>query len=168
MDKYIVVYDFLSFDIFPKILSFFFPLIFYFISTYVLKKTEQGIEVFGRLHDGEMEYAILKLMQYLGIFSFCALIISYSYKYYNSYQIFHSKELIIIEGKITDFKEPYEDGKKSERFNLKGFHFDYLSGLIQDWGYNSEGNIKSDDYLKVYFYQKEDKNVILKLEKKKK
>lgn len=138
MNEFIVIYDFMSFDILPRILSLFLPLIVFFIFNFFQSKFEKGLEVFGR-ELSDFEESIVILGKYISLGMVIVLVISFSYKFYKSYEIYHSHELIQIEGHVYDLRPMNQGGQRSEEFKLNNYYFEY-SKVISDYGFN-EGNL---------------------------
>lgn len=154
----------MSFDILPRILSFFIPLIMFFVFKFIQSRFEKGLEIFGR-ELSDFEESIVILGKYISLGMFIILVISFSYKFYKSYEIYYSEKLIQIEGYVYDLRPMNQGGKRSEEFKLNNYFFEY-SRVISDYGFNEGNLIREGQYLRISFYTKNSENIILKLETK--
>lgn len=86
------------------------------------------------------------------------------YNYYTTMKIYQNKEFKVVEGVVQNYKEI---DYKTESFEVDGVKFKYEAFFIF-FGYKKTkfygGLIDNDKYVKIAYINKNDMNIILKLE----
>ncbi|MEN2415330.1 hypothetical protein [Flavobacterium mesophilum] len=110
------------------------------------------------------------IIKYALIIIFVFLVILQTKKIYRTYSILNNG-LKSIEGYVTDFHGMPSSGHDTERFKVRNVKFEFSDFDLTDFGYNNAkskgGVIDENVYIRLKYYQSKDRNVILKLEKRK-
>jgi hypothetical protein len=98
-----------------------------------------------------------------------AFIIPYQItEYRQTRRIFTNKSYQIVEGKVKNYYPMAAGGHDTERFTVDSVQFEYSDYDLTDYGYNNAaskgGVIKEGLYVRIWYFNNGNRNVILKLE----
>lgn len=173
MQQFDIIYDFGILEVIQKSWFLVIPLIIYWIASKRLKtnKHNEGNIFQNLLGQNETFYDVkTQIVKYVSFIFFIFLVILQTKKIYRTYSILNNG-LKSVEGYVTDFHGMPSSGHDTERFKVKNVKFKFSDFDLSDFGYNNSkskgGAIDENAYIRVHYYQAKDRNVIIKLEKRK-
>ncbi|KAF2514739.1 hypothetical protein EYY60_03325 [Flavobacterium zhairuonense] len=173
MQQFDIIYDFGILEVIKKSWFLAIPLIIFWIANKRLRTNEHNEgNIFQNLlgQNETFEDAKTQIVKYMSFIFFIFLVILQTKKIYRTYSILNNG-LKSVEGYVTDFHGMPSSGHDTERFKVKNVKFKFSDFDLSDFGYNNSkskgGAIDENAYIRLYYYQSKDRNVILKLEKRK-
>ncbi|SNS00983.1 hypothetical protein [Flavobacterium sp. ov086] len=173
MKQFDIIYDFGVWEVIRKSWFIVIPLFLYWIAVNKLRNNEDGK---GNLiqnllwQSKSFETTKVQIIKYASIIIFVFLVIMQTIKIYRTYSILNNG-LKSIEGYVSDFHGMPSSGHDTERFKVRNVKFEFSDFDLTDFGYNNAkskgGVIDENAYVRLKYYQSKDRNVILKLEKRK-
>lgn len=149
------------------------PLFLYWLAVYKLRNDEdiEGNLIQNLLSQSKsFENTKIQIIKYASIIIFVFLAILQTIKIYRTYSILNNG-LKSIEGYVNDFHGMPSSGHDTERFKVRNVKFEFSDFDLTDFGYNNAkskgGEIDENAYIRLKYYQSNNRNVILKLEKRK-
>ena len=117
-------------------------------------------QIFGR------RFAIVYLS--IATFMFVAVSVAAIYPYFAARYVYNNKQYQVVEGTVQDYQPMPESGHQDERFTVGNIGFAFSDFDLTDYGYNNAashgGAIKPGLKVRITYFDKGRKNVILKLE----
>jgi preprotein translocase subunit SecF len=173
MKQFDIIYDFGVLEVIRKSWFLVIPLLLYWLATNRLRNKENGEAnlIQNLLTQGKsFDATNAQIVKYASIIFFIFLLTLQTVKIYRTYS-FLNNGLKSIEGYVTDFHGMPSSGHDTERFKVKNVKFEFSDFELTDFGYNNAkskgGEIDENVYIRLKYYQTKDRNVILKLEKRK-
>ncbi|MCP2028806.1 hypothetical protein L1276_003977 [Flavobacterium sp. HSC-32F16] len=181
MKQFDIIYDFGVLEVIQKSWFITIPVFLYWIAVNRLRNDEDEDEDEDEDKEGNLIQNLLsqsksldttkaQIIKYTSIIIFAFLVIIQTIKIYRTYSILNTG-LKSIEGYVTDFHGMPSSGHDSESFNVRNVKFKFSDFDLTDFGYNNAkskgGVIDENVYVRLKYYQSKDRNVILRLEKRK-
>jgi len=165
-----LIYDFA--DRFPRIGVMLFPLILvaiglciFFYNKNIVAKGQASKREINRAKYGKLFGVIFTSIT--GVIVVFGVVFNLV-EYFKTKKVYDNKKYQMIEGKVEHYHPMPEGGHDSERFDVKGIHFEFSDYDLSDYGYNNAaskgGAIKEGLHVKIGYFNNGDKNVILRLE----
>jgi hypothetical protein len=173
VEQFDIIYDFGILEVILKSWFVFIPLFIYLIAINTLRNNENKernlIQNLFRQNESDDNTKAL-IVKYTTIIIFAFLLVIQTIKIYRTYSTLNNG-LKSVEGYVKNFHAMPSSGHDTERFNVKNVEFEFSDYDLTDFGYNNAkskgGKIDENNYIRVHYYQSKDRNVILKLEKRK-
>ena len=173
MEQFDIIYDFGILVVIQKSWFVVIPVFVYWIAINIIRdnENEEGNLIQNLFRQNEsFNKTKMLIMKYAAIIIFVFLLVIQTIKIYRTYSNLNNG-LKSVEGYVKNFHGMPSSGHDTERFNIKNVEFEFSDFDVTDFGYNNAkskgGNINEKDYIRVHYYQSKDRNVILKLEKRK-
>jgi len=173
MKQFDIIYDFGILEVIRKSWFIIIPMFFYWLVVNRLRNEEdkEGNLIQNLLSQSKsFDTTKAQIIKYALIIIFVFLVILQTKKIYRTYSILNNG-LKSIEGYVTDFHGMPSSGHDTERFKVRNVKFEFSDFDLTDFGYNNAkskgGVIDENVYIRLKYYQSKDRNVILKLEKRK-
>ncbi|MBO9586707.1 MAG: hypothetical protein J7574_21280 [Flavobacterium sp.] len=173
MKQFDLIYDFGILEVIRKSWFIIIPLFFYWLSVNKLrnkKDKEENLIQNPLSQSKSFDTTKAQIIKYASIIIFVFLVILQTKKIYRTYSILNNG-LKSIEGYVSDFHGMPSSGHDTERFKVRNVKFEFSDFDLTDFGYNNAkskgGVIDENVYIRLKYYQSKDRNVILKLEKRK-
>lgn len=173
MKQFDLIYEFGVLEIIQKSWFIVIPLFFYWLAVNRIRneEKEKGNLIQDLLSQSKsFDTTKEQIIKYVSIIIFVFLVILQTKKIYRTYSILDNG-LKSIEGYVNDFHGMPSSGHDTERFKVKNVKFEFSDFDLTDFGYNNAkskgGVIDENVYIRLKYYQSKDRNVILKLEKRK-
>lgn len=170
MNNLHLVYDFA--DQLPRVHIMLVPLLFVTIGigTFIFHKRyvdPNSTSMFGiNKRDYGMFFGILFTL-ISGVMSLFIVPIMVN-EYFHTRTIYNNNQYTTIEGRVENYHPMPEGGHDLEKFDVNGIHFEFSDFDLSDYGYNNAasngGEIKEGLFVRIGYYNKGNKNIILKLE----
>ena len=170
MKNFITVYDFADESL--KVSVLLFPLIFVAIGigTYYYSKKYSEPNKYNALGFNERKYKMIFSIIFtsLSVIFSTIIISSQLHEYSKTKKIYKLKKYRTVEGKVEKFHAMPSGGHDTEKFEIKNIKFEYSDYDETDYGYKKSaatgGLIKSNQIVKINYFNNGNKNVILKLQ----
>lgn len=171
MEQFEIIYDFGILDVIKKSSFVVIPLFIYLVVTNLDHKNKKRGLLKNLLPQSDRSNSsILIIIKYASLIFFVFFISIQILKTYQTYSAINNG-LKFIEGYVTNFHAMPSSGHDTERFSVNNVKFDYSDFDSTDFGYNNAkskgGKVDEKSYIKIHYYKSKDRNVILKLEKRK-
>jgi hypothetical protein len=173
VEQFDIVYDFGILEVIKKSWFVVIPVFIYWVAINAIRDNENEEESLIRnlfLQNESFDYTKAQIIKYAAIIFFVFLLVIQTVKTYQTYNNLNNG-LKSIEGYVKNFHGMSSSGHDTERFNVKNVEFEFSDFDLSDFGYNNAkskgGKIDENIYIRVHYYQSKNRNVIIKLEKRK-